>query len=400
MAKNLTIKGIAALKPQAKRCEVPDGHTRGLYFVVQPSGAKSWAYRFSFEGKPKKLTIGSYPAIDLSRARSIALASATKVANGRNPAAEKKVEREKARKPSDLDLVDVVVAQFVVKHVEPKTRPQSAKEMKRILKREILSRWSGRRLTEITRSDIRDLLEAIADRAPIMANRVFEVISSLINWSISMEMLSASPIAGLRKPSPAKRRDRILSEKELTDVWQASERAGWPYGSMIKVLILSGQRRSEVSDMTWSEIDFEERSWTLPAVRTKNGKGHIIPLSPTIIDVLLTLPRIGSESGFVFTTNGFSPIRNFARRKKALMMSCQSENNWTLHDLRRTFATGMARLKVELPVVEKLLNHSSGTFGGVQGVYQQYDFQSEKREAMNLWASYVNKITNKLDTIK
>jgi integrase len=165
---------------------------------------------------------------------------------------------------------------------------------------------------------------------------------------------------------------------------------GWPFGPVVRLLILSGQRRSEIAGMHWQEIDFEKRVFTLPKERAKNGAEHAVPLSSAAIAILESVPRIASKTGLVFTTNGKSPVDGFGSAKVRLDASLPgSMPSWVLHDLRRTFASGCARLGIGLPVVEKLLNHTSGSFRGVTGIYQRFDFASEQRAAVETWARYV-----------
>ena len=170
-------------------------------------------------------------------------------------------------------------------------------------------------------------------------------------------------------------------------MWLAADQLGRPYGALIKLLILTGQRRDEVARLLWDEVDFGAKLWTLPAGRTKNGRPHGVPLVQPVIEILEALPRIGD---FVLTTKGRSPASNFAAHKSRLDALLPADMPpWRLHDLRRTAATGMARLSVNLPVVEKILNHSSGSFAGVAGIYNRHDFADEKRRALDLWSEHV-----------
>ena len=185
-----------------------------------------------------------------------------------------------------------------------------------------------------------------------------------------------------RAPTIETARDRILSDAELKAVWQAADALGWPYCGFVHLLILTGQRRNEVADLTWREIDLDAKLWTLPAARAKNDVEHTIPLSDLVVEILRAVPRIdGSE--FVFTVTGRRPIQGhhvIKRRMDALMPP--DITPWVVHDIRRTVASGMARLGVNLLVIEKILNHVSGSFGGIVGVYQRHSFADEKRAAM------------------
>lgn len=179
-------------------------------------------------------------------------------------------------------------------------------------------------------------------------------------------------------------------DDELAAVWRGAEAIGWPFGPVIQLLILTGSRRGEIAGMTWREIDFEAKLWTLPKERSKNGVAHAVPLSNAALEILETLPRIESESGYVFTTTGRAPVDGFGAAKVRLdHLLLEALPAWRLHDLRRTFASSCARLCIAIHVVEKCLNHSSGTFRGIVSVYQKHDFANEQRAAMELWARHV-----------
>jgi integrase len=162
---------------------------------------------------------------------------------------------------------------------------------------------------------------------------------------------------------------------------------------VVQLLLLTGQRRGEIAEMEWGEIDFDARTWTLPRVRAKNDQAHTAPLSDPAIAILKTVPRVAGNGGYVFTTNGETPISGFAKAKERLDGVLPPDMPaWTLHDLRRTFASGCARLGVDLHVVEKCLNHVSGSFAGIVGVYQRHDFAGERRAAMDTWGRYVESL--------
>src|SRR5277367_287321 len=174
MAKDLTVKAIENLKPGPARREVPDGHTRGLFYVLQPSGSGSWAYRYRFAGKPKKLTLGPYPALDLKSSRQMASEAAQTLARGDDPAAAKQVAKVTARAAAEpeRDLIETVAISFVERYAKKQTREKTWRETERILAREIVEPWRGRRLSAIRRADVHDLLDKIVDRgSPILANR-------------------------------------------------------------------------------------------------------------------------------------------------------------------------------------------------------------------------------------
>jgi integrase len=225
--------------------------------------------------------------------------------------------------------------------------------------------------------------------APIAANRVLAATRKLFNWLLARDLITASPCAGVKPPTGERSRDRVLDDKELRAVWLAAEEIGWPFGAMVKTLVLTGQRRDEVARMEWSEIDFGDKLWTLPRERVKNDEKHEVLLSDAAIAVLKSVPRIAG-SRYVFTTNGEAPSSGYSKGKRRLDALLSSDMPpWRLHDLRRTTASGMARLGINLPVIEKVLNHASGSFAGIVGVYQKHEFSEEKRRALDAWGGFV-----------
>jgi integrase len=403
MAKDLTSIRLAALTkaPPPARCETPDGKVRGLFFIVQPSGKASWAVRYRFSAAPRKLTIGSYPHIDLRAAREAASTALAKVAQGFDPAAEKKETSAAARKPADHDLVENVVTRFVERYAKTNTREASWRETERLLKKEIAGPWKSRRLSQITRADVHEILDTIVDRgSPILANRTLAALRRMCAWAVERGIIDASPCEKVKAPAPERSRDRVLSDKELQALWSGCDDIGWPFGPMFQLLVLTGQRRDEVAEMRWREVDGEKRTWTLPKERVKNNVEHVVPLSVQAIAILAALPRVSSKEGFVFTTKGERPVSGFsaakdrieALTKDAIGSREHEAARWTLHDIRRTVASGMARLGIHLPVIEKVLNHVSGNFGGIAGVYQRHSFSDEKRIALDTWGRFVEQI--------
>jgi integrase len=183
-----------------------------------------------------------------------------------------------------------------------------------------------------------------------------------------------------------------LTDDELKAVWRSCEELGWPFGSLVRFLILTGQRRGEVAGMRWSELDLAGKAWMLPKERTKNNRAHAVPLSRQAVEILEKAPRFVGE--FVFTLDGETPATGFGQAKTRLDAALTGAPHWTLHDLRRTVATSMARLGVAIPTVEKVLNHKSGSFRGIVGVYQRHDYASEMRAALELWGAHVERLAN------
>jgi integrase len=403
VAKALTVRAIETLKPGPARREVPDGNVPGLYLIVQPSGKKSWAIRYrNADGRTRKLTLDNYPVMDIGKAREQARKALSQARDGENPRdpAEEKVTAKRAPKvaPAPPDLIETVVDVFVKRYADKNTRASSAREYRRVLDREVVSRWPGRRLSTITRAEIHDMLDAHADRgAAVQANRTLAAFRKLCNWAVDRGMIATSPCAGVKPPTAESGRTRVLNEDEMRAIWRVADKLGYPFGPIVKLLMLTGQRKSEVGDLVWPEIDIGSALWTLPAARAKNGIEHEIPLSQQALDVLATLPRLGASNGFAFTTTVRTPVSGYGRFKEQIDRAIaadvgESLPHWTFHDLRRTCATGLARLGIALPVIERTLNHVSGSFAGIVGTYQKHSYSDEKRAALTAWGAFIERL--------
>lgn len=399
----LTDAAIRNKRPNPiKRVEIHDGG--GLYLVIQPTGSKSWAFRYRAAGKSRKLSLGPYgehPAIGVAKARALASAELVRVRAGGDPARDRR--RETA------DTFKSVARRFVERYAQPKNR--SWKETARLLglipdpekvekddpasfvvrKNSAVDKWGARKVSDIRQSDVITLLDDVVDGgAPVGANRVFSAVRKLFNWADSRYALDSNPCAKVQKPSEESSRDRVLSDDELRLVWNAAKKSGWPFGPIVQLLILTGQRRDEVAGMAWSEVN--GKTWKLPRGRVKNDTGHEVPLSPMALDIIKSVPKVEGVD-LLFTTTGKTPVSGFSKEKAALEEAVGFDD-WWLHDLRRTMASGMARLGISLPVIEKVLNHSSGSFRGIVGVYQRHEYAEEKRHALNAWAAHVARIVS------
>ena len=411
-ARRLTESSVEKTKPTADRREIPDSLLPGLYLVVQPSGAKSWAVRARIDRKPFKHTIGPWPRFKLKDARDLARAALRKAAEGIDPTEAKRREDNRA--------VPTVITNFLAAYRDG-VRKRTFTEVRRILRKEVEPKWKRRDIDHIKRADIRALLDGIVDRgAPIQANRVHAVISRLFKWCVEHELIEASPAIGIAQRVPNRARDRVLDAGELVAVWNAADKLGGapPNSAMplevarnvstaIKLLILLGQRRSEVTNMEWSELDLDAGLWSLPGARCKNGNAHTVPLSPQAVALLKAIRQgagnpagdgcSGSDSADVSAGNPapryvFGPrgLKLRQRHIDALLELLPADMpHWTLHDIRRSVASGLQKLRVPLPVTEKILNHVSGSFAGVAGIYHRDDMIDQTREALNTWGFHV-----------
>ncbi|MGB3313275.1 MAG: integrase arm-type DNA-binding domain-containing protein [Albidovulum sp.] len=404
MAKAFTTKGVEAIKADpARRQEIPDAGLSGLYLIVQPSGVKSWALRYRVGGKPSKLTLGRWPIMGVADARGAAAVALEKVERGDDPAAEKATTKA-ARIEAQLDERDKfsnVVDLFLRRHASRNRRHNDVAAM---FRREVIQQWGERKIGDIAKRDVIDVLDAVVDRgSPVTANRLRAHLNTLFNWAKGRDIVRANPLDGIKPPSPEKARTRVLSNDEIQWFWKACDKLGQPFGPLFKLMLLTGQRRGEVGGMSDREITGDE--WVIPAARVKNGEEHTLPLSEAARDVLAGVDRISGKSGLIFTTTGARPVSGFTRAKERLdrlMIEIGNEGQrdeaelppFTLHDLRRTTATGMAGLGFPPHVVEAVLNHRSGTRRGVAGVYNRFDYADEKRAALEAWARSVLALVN------
>ena len=204
--------------------------------------------------------------------------------------------------------------------------------------------------------------------------------------------MDKAPTTAIRRVVPERSRDRTLSKTELVAVWNASASLTRPFDVFFRLAILTGQRRSEIAEARWSEFDLDAATWTIPSSRAKNGKAHLVHLSPEALDSLSRVPRI-DDSDLVFTTNGRTAISGFSKVKRELD-SLSGVTGWTIHDLRRTFASlATGELDLAPVVIDKILNHSSGAVTGIAAVYQRHAYLPQRKDAMHRWGAFVASIT-------
>lgn len=329
MAGRFTPRSVESIKGNGTRREIADGLLPGFYLVVQPSGAKSWAirYRSPVTGKHAKHTLGSYSVLSLANARADAAAALRMVQAGGDPSAARKADRAKARKvAAGEDAIENVFAKFMKRRLKKKKQvPLKASTLKGdqwLFDRRIAPEkpakgqpsLRGYQVQDVTKEQLIELLDYIVDNgAPVLANRALAVLRRFFNWCVEKAILPASPCAGIIAPGAEGSRDRKLDDLELRALWKFAEKQSYPFGPIVQLLILTGQRLDEVRSARWSE--FEGDIWALPGARTKNGRDHDVPLSPEAKAVLVSLPRIDG-SDLLFTTNGRKPVSGLSKFKE------------------------------------------------------------------------------------
>ena len=275
--KILSDRAVALIKPPASgRLEIWDAALPGFGLRVTDKGAKSWVAMYRTGTRKRRLTLGGYPKIKLGVARELARDAFRAVGEGLDPGAAKQAGR---RAP---DTVENVVDEFIRRHLEAQRRsPSYIKETRRIFEKHMLPRWRGRDIKSITRRDVLDLLDTIADAGtPVMANRTLSAVRKLFNWAISRDVVEVSPVARVGKPGAETRRERSLSDDEIRLLWQVLEEVGYPFGPFLRFALVTAQRKGEIASLRWSAIDEALRMWDLPAAGTKCGSRPRCPAVP------------------------------------------------------------------------------------------------------------------------
>jgi integrase len=302
------------------------------------------------------------------------------LAAGKDPVAEREaIERaaltaaaEKRRKGANS--VEAIATAFIERHAKPNLR--SWRDYEQMLQHHVLPTWGARPITEIRRSDVTVLLDALEhNRSGNLADHVLRIVRKMFNWHAARDESFSSPlVSGMTRTSAtARARDRVLSDAEIRALWAALEQIPYPFGPFVKLLLLTAQRRDEVAQMRWSEI--EGSLWTMPKERYKTGRSNTVPLTGAVQEILTAIRR---TSGFVFTTTGRTPISGFSNAKEILDRT-SGVAAWRFHDLRRTARSLMSRAGVASDIAERVLGHA---ILGVAGVYDRHSYIAEKRDAL------------------
>lgn len=305
--------------------------------------------------------------------------------------------KRKTSPPPNAGILDRALDHYFAGYAAQRMRPGSFAEIRRTLERDVKPVLGSKSMPDITRRDVRELLQAIVERgAPSHANHVLSYLRAMLNWAVGNDLIETNPTNGLQMPTPKVERDRALGNAEIRLLWTACSKIGWPFGPLIQLLLLTAQRRDEVAEATWDEIDLDNGLWTLPRARAKNDKTHIIHLAPKALEILHQLPTTGTRK-FLFTTTGRSPVSGFTRARQRLMAEMSELGgdrleHFTIHDLRRTAATGMAGLGIAPHVVDRILNHSTGKISGVARVYNRHEYLAQRKDALEAWAKHVEEL--------
>jgi integrase len=386
-----TDKSVAALASKAARYEVWEDHGFGIR--VSPSGTKTWVWVYHFDGRPRRMTFGTYPPMGLADAH-LRLAEARKsLQQGTDPGAHV-VEARKAERIAETvgELAELYLEGWA------RRKKRSAAEDERILRKDVIPVWKDRKAKDITRKDVRALLRGIVERgAPIAANRTLAVTRKMFNWAIGEDIIPGdNPCKAVKAPGEETQRDRVLKQDEIATLWRGLGNPEIPISLPIRLALkfqlVTAQRKGEVINAEWAEFDLTEIVWTIPASKSKNALAHRVPLSPLALAVLDEIRVMSRNSTWLFSSprlNG-RPITGAAvdhamrGNRDAL-----GTGDATPHDLRRTAASHMTSTGISRLVVSKILNHAET---GVTSVYDRHSYDREKRAALDAWARRVEEI--------
>lgn len=422
----LTKRTVDAAKPTERNLLLWDTDISGFGLKVSPAGRKSYIYqyRLSVPGAPassippRRYTIGRHGDWTPDQARNRARELRALVEKGVDPLHEKRARiaaaEDAKQEAAEKELLKekgkfLTVAARWLEQLEVDGKSAGYQATSRwAVHSYLLPVLSSRTITEIEPVDIQSLIDAIEQEKRATKVAVFDTAFAIFKWAKGTKggrLVHRNIVEEVDRPKKPQSRDRVLTDQELALVWQASSELPKPWAQFFHLAILTGKRRSEISRMAWAEIEGAARQWVIDADRTKNGRTDLVPLSPAVLNEigdLVPTPTTDCENwpsnGMVLTANGDAAIGNFGKVKRRLDQSISALNggnslpDWRIHDLRRTLASGMQRLGVRFEVVEALLNHAGRARSGVAGIYQRHDWKTEKREALEKWATHVEQL--------
>lgn len=378
---------------------------RGLIVRVLPSGRIEFAVRYRIAGRRRRLKLGTYPAVSLQEARVRARRAQSAVDDGADPSGERQAARA-----AKSDTVAALVADYLTKHA--RKRKRSWAEDERVLTVDVLPKWGERSVRDITRREVRALIEGIADRgAPIMANRTLEIVRKMLNFAVQHEWIDANPASRIEKPGIEHQRERVLTDEEIRRLWHLLSRerttddrpapgrktAGRrrddpvcpissPLAAAQKMRLLTAQRGGEVIKMRWADVDLETGWWVIPGSDSKNGRPHRVPLVAQAVEIARAQEpdEPAARGEFIFAGRGGAALHDRAKKASAAIARVLGVD-FRGHDLRRTAATRMAAAGIPRDHIAKVLNHVEGGPSATR-VYDRYSYDAEKRVALETWA--------------
>jgi integrase len=381
----LTQKAIAALTLPAGKSEliVFDDSIAGFGYRVRSSGNRTWIYQYKFGTRSRRMTIGAASAITAAQARDAASTFYAKVHLGGDPA----TERDEGHVRAAETMAVAMEAYLACRRGD--LRPNSFAEIERHLRKNCKP-LHGVPLTRIDRRMVAARIATIVPRGKVIANRTRTSLSAFFAWCIREGLVDTNPVVGTNT-QPERSRERVLSDAELKIIWNAL--GADDYSTVVRLLMLTGQRANEMGALSWSEIQGD--AIELPGERTKNGRKHSVPIVPAVRAILENCQR--RSDAFVFGRKSGRPFGGWGVCKRALDERIRSNGtvgHWTHHDLRRTMATWMAETGTAPHIIEAILNHVSGHKAGIAGVYNRSTYPVEKRIALTRWTDHLMAIVS------
>jgi integrase len=374
LKRRLTELTVTNAKPRASAYQIWDTKAGGLALRVQPGGSKSWVVVYSRHGRSRWLTLGPADRIGLADARIEATKITLAVAQGGDPAAERKAERGAG---TFADLAAKYVEQYAKQH------NKSWKASDTLIQHYVVPRFGKLAASVITRPDIRALMAKMS-KTPVVANGVKAAISAIFNWGIGQEIVIANPCK-LVPAFPVTSRERVLCDSELPKFWKAFGKLDPVRGAALKMILLTGQRPGEIAHMRREHI--KDGWWQMPGKPvggwpgTKNGGSHHVWLPKAVRQL------IGNDTtpGFVFASARGGPISKLDDAMRSICEKLDIERA-TPHDLRRTHGTTICKLKFGRPSMNRIQNHREG---GIGDVYDVHDYAAENTQIMEAVADHI-----------
>ena len=406
--RTLNDRTLKALKParKGKTYDLRDTVVPGLAVRISETRKRTFILVARYPGSknPTRRALGEYGELTLVQAREKAREWLELLRRGIDPREDQERQRtaEQRKRGNSFRVVAEEFIKLALIGPDPE-RPKQRKafEVKRDIEREFIARWNGRPITDITQHDVMAVIDAAVLRgSPYQAHNLLGHVRRLFNWVISRGVygLDRSPCDRMKpKEVIGKKalRTRVLNDPELRALWRATEAMPYPYGPLFKLLLLTGQRKSEVAEARWSEFDLVKKQWVIPAERMKADAAHVVPLTDEVMAILKSLPRFERGEYLFSTTFGKSPVNGFSKAKVALDKAMAAElgdakvDPFVIHDIRRSMRTGLSALPVPDLVRELVIGHAKP---GLHKVYDQHRYTDEKRHALELWAKRLRDI--------
>lgn len=408
LKKAFTEEGVARMSaPRGTRREIGDAVQRGLVLRIGETGVKSWSVIYKvpgergvsptgrpLKGSQKRITIGQYPMVGVAAARAEASRIIGQALTGRDPRPERR-DANLLRHTNSVEAVSKRMIELAKKQVE------SWPKIEQILKDYVWPSLGTRPIVDVAQADIHKLLDdLVAQDKHGTAREVRKMMSRLMNYAAEKSLIPASPMAGMkRRDLTLQPSERALTDEEIKAVWAATEEMGYPFGTLARTILLTGQRKSDWSDARWSEVEAAERWLSIPMERFKSRRGHVVPLVGAAWELVEGLPRWNGKDPHLFSTTGGEKASELGQKPVAKLRELTLKHlrklrddpeaeleHFTPHDFRRTCETRLARLGYNQEVRDAVLGHAKA---GLQRTYNKHDYLAEKRAALAAYGDHI-----------